>query len=162
MALAKQVAALPPTATCKCEQSPEQWTQCACMPLAHVCDAAHFPNRALTACCGDDSVQLCDCSGQALECCLRWCSCCRATQLSRPGRGAPVVGFPGATVTLMTAMAEAGCSRETMALVEEIHKKASAVARDSDVPIDVARGCLQGCVLSPLFFFGFNCGNPPQ
>ena len=50
----------------------------------------------------------------------------------------------------MTAIAAAGCSRETTALVEEIHKKASAVARDSDVPINVARGCLQGCVLSPL------------
>jgi len=49
---------------------------------------------------------------------------------------------------LVTAMAAAGCSRKTTALVSEICKKTSAGPARS--PINVARGCLQGCVLSPL------------
>ena len=88
MVLAKQVAALPPAATCKCNNLPSSGHS---MPLAHVCDAAHFPNRALDTCCGEDLGQLCNCSGEASE--RRFevvCSCCRATQLSRPGRGVHV------------------------------------------------------------------------
>ena len=53
----------------------------------------------------------------------------------------------------MTAMAEAGCSRETMALVEKNLQESLGGGQGSDVPIDVARGCLQGGALSPLLFW---------
>ena len=50
------------------------------------------------------------------------------------------------------ALVKAGCSRKTRALVREIYEKATAVAKDSDIIIDIKRGCLQGCVLSPTLF----------
>ena len=53
-------------------------------------------------------------------------------------------------VCVDAALEAAGASHKTRALAREVCKQATAVARDREVRVDVARGCLQGCVLNPL------------
>ena len=95
---------LPATCNHKCDKLPSSEHSAHAVLLAHVhchrgpreAQPAHFPNRALCTRQREEpwSVSLAIAVARRQSHALVACSCCRPTQLSRPGSSVPVVGFP--------------------------------------------------------------------